>query len=141
RALEASREPIATLIEEQRLEDLPGIGVALRMQIEELHRTGTSELLESLRAGLPAGALEIAQVGVGLHAIRTLHDELGIKSIDELERAAREGRLREANGFGPKKEAKILEAVAKYRAGGSKILLADGLRLAAELEREIGEVV
>jgi DNA polymerase (family 10) len=139
RALEAMRRPVGELIDEGGLLELPGIGVALARQIEELFRTGKSELLESLRGGLPSGVLELSQVGgIGLHALRMLHDELGIATIDDLRKAAEEGRLREAKGFGEKKEKKILEAIEKYETRGPTIMLADGLRLASELEHEIG---
>lgn len=138
RALEATREPVGALVGEGRLLELPGIGVALARQIEELFRTGKSELLESLRGGLPSGVLELSQVGgIGLHALRTLHEELGIATIEDLRKAAEQGRLREAKGFGPKKEKKILEAITKYEAKGPTIMLADGLRLASELESEL----
>jgi DNA polymerase (family 10) len=138
RALEATHRPLGELIDEGSLIDLPGIGVALTRQIEELFRTGRSELLESLREGLPSGVLELAQVGgIGLHALRTLHEELGIATIDDLRKAAEEGRLREVKGFGEKKEKKVLEALGKYEARGPTVMLADGLRLAAELEAEI----
>lgn len=138
RALEATREPVGALVDSGRLLELPGIGVALAKQIEELHRTGKSDLLESLRAGLPSGVLELSQVGgIGLHALRTLKDELGIATIDDLRKAAEEGRLREAKGFGEKKEKKILAAIAKYETRGPTIMLADGLRLAAELQDEM----
>lgn len=144
RALEASREPVSTLVEEGRLMDLPGIGVALARQIEELHRTGRSELLESLRKGLPSGVLELAQVGgIGLHALRVLHEELGVATIDDLRKAAEEGRLRAVKGFGAKKEAKLLEAIGKYESHDARhpsILLAEGLRLAESLEDELSEL-
>ncbi len=144
RALEASREPLTALVEEERLTDLPGIGVALARQIEELHRTGRSELLESLRKGLPSGVLELAQVGgIGLHALRVLHEELGIATVGDLRKAAEEGRLREVKGFGAKKEAKVLEAIRKYEAHDAarpSILLAEGLRLAESLEDELAEL-
>lgn len=138
RALEATRRPVGELIAEGGLLELPGIGVALARQIEELFRTGKSELLESLRGGLPSGVLELSQVGgIGLHALRTLSEELGIATIDDLRKAAEEGRLREAKGFGEKKEKKVLEAIKKYETRGPTIMLADGLRLASELEHEI----
>ena len=138
RALEASREPIARLIEERRLVELPGIGAALAGQIEELHRSGRSELLDSLRAGVPSGVIELSQVGgIGLHALRVLHEQLGIATIDDLRKAAEEGRLRGATGVGAKKEQKILAAITKYEAKGPTLLLADGLRLAEQLESEI----
>lgn len=138
RALEATRRPIGELIAENALIELPGIGVALAKQIEELYRTGKSELLESLRSGLPSGVLELSQVaGIGLHALQTLHEELGIATIDDLRKAAEEGRLREAKGFGEKKEKKVLAAIAKYETRGPTIMLADGLRMAEELESEV----
>ena len=138
RALEATRRPLGELIAENALIELPGIGVALAKQIEELHRTGESELLESLRSGLPSGVLEMSQVaGIGLHALQTLHEELGISTIDDLRKAAEEGRLREAKGFGEKKEKKVLAAIAKYETRGPTIMLADGLRMAEELESEV----
>ena len=96
RALEASRVPVATLIAEDRLEELPGIGAALAKQIAELAKTGRSSLLDSLREGLPAGVLELSQVGIGLHAVKALHEELGIATIEDLKRAAESGRLQGA---------------------------------------------
>jgi DNA polymerase (family 10) len=138
RALEGTRRPIGDLIAENALIELPGIGVALAKQIEELFRSGKSELLESLRGGLPSGVLELSQVaGIGLHALQTLHQELGIATIDDLRKAAEEGRLREAKGFGEKKEKKVLEAIKKYETRGPTIMLADGLLLAEEMESEL----
>ena len=48
--LEASRADLGSLVGEGRLTDLPGIGTALARVIEQLHQTGTSELLETQRA-------------------------------------------------------------------------------------------
>ncbi|MDP9000901.1 MAG: DNA polymerase/3'-5' exonuclease PolX [Myxococcota bacterium] len=138
RALESSSESLERLVEQDRLTELPGIGVALAHEIEELFRSGRSALLDSLRKGLPSGVLELSQVaGIGLHALRILHDELGISSVAELREAAEAGRLRAATGFGPKKEQKILEAIVRYESQGPTLLLADGLRLADQLELEI----
>ena len=141
RTLEASREPIAQLVETNRLVELPGIGVALAKQIEELLRSGRSELLESLREGLPSGVLELAQVsGIGLHSLRSLHEELGIATLDDLRAAAEQGRLRAVKGFGEKKEQKLLAAIARYETRGPTLLLADGLRIAAQMEAAIAEL-
>jgi DNA polymerase (family 10) len=114
RALEASREPVEKLIREGRLTELPGVGAALSSQIAELHQTGRSELLESLRAGLPSGVLELSQIaGIGLHALRLLSRDLGISTVEDLREAAASGRLRDVSGFGPKREARILEGIRR----------------------------
>jgi len=141
RAIEATREPLGKLIEEKRLIDIPGIGHALARQIEELYTTGRSELLESLQKGLPSAVVELSQIaGIGLHALRTLHEELGIGTLDDLRRAAEEGRLRTVKGFGEKKEKKLLESIEKYEHYEAKrpsILLAEGLSLADSLIDEL----
>lgn len=138
RALEASKVPIDRLVDEGLLPSLPGVGVALAHQIEELHRTGGSELLTSLREGLPSAVLELARVpGIGLHALKRLHDELGIQTIEDLKQAARDGRLRAVSGFGERRAEKILEAIERYETAVPKVLLADGLRLASSLSDEL----
>ena len=141
RALEDAREPIADLVSQQRLAELPGIGASLAHQIEELHRTGGSELLRTLRAGLPSGVLELGQVpGIGLHALRTLSRDLGISTIAELREAAAAGRLRDVAGFGAKREARILQGIQRYETTAPELLLSDGLRLATTILREIEEI-
>jgi histidinol phosphatase-like PHP family hydrolase len=60
RALESSKIPLETLVTEQKLEELRGIGKALAKTIEELYRTGTTELLESLRAGTHKERIEVS---------------------------------------------------------------------------------
>ena len=111
------------LVEHDRLTELPGIGVALARQIEELFRTEQSELLASLREGLPSGVLELSQVdGVGLHALRTLHEDLGIASIEPTLPVAKSG-LQVGDEFvqvGPVKarqRADIQRFVAALRPG------------------------
>lgn len=139
-ALAASKTPVDELVASRRLTDLPGIGVALATQIEEIHRTGASELLTSLRAGLPSGVLELAQLpGIGLHALETLHTELGVGSLADLRAAAEAGKLRALKGFGEKSEAKILAAIAKYETTTPKLLLGEGHRLAWSLIDELAE--
>lgn len=140
-ALEAAKEPVEALVASRRLTDLPGIGVALASQIEEIHRTGASELLASLRAGLPSGVLELAQLpGVGLHALETLHAELGVGSLADLRAAAEAGKLRTLKGFGEKSEAKILAAIAKYETSTPMLLLGEGHRLAWSLIDDLADV-
>jgi DNA polymerase (family 10) len=59
----AELEPgLASLIRENRLTAISGIGSAIAAQIKELDRTGTSRMLEQLRSELPREALELATV-------------------------------------------------------------------------------
>ena len=85
----AELEPsLASLIKENRLTAISGIGSAIASQIKELDRTGTSRMLEQLRSELPRGALELATVpGLSLKKIQQLQDALGISSVVELKLA------------------------------------------------------
>src|SRR4051794_15068549 len=67
RALEQfAAEDLERLVADQRLTDIRGIGEALAGVIAELLATGTCKLLDELRAELPPGVMELAQLpGVG----------------------------------------------------------------------------
>jgi len=54
-----------------------------------------------------------------------LSKELGITNIEELEKAAREHRIRELKGFGPKKEENILRAISEYKSRSTRFLLGE----------------
>ncbi|HYG68766.1 MAG TPA: helix-hairpin-helix domain-containing protein, partial [Anaeromyxobacteraceae bacterium] len=107
-----------------------GVGEALAKKIETLHRTGTLELLERLRASHPPGLVALAQIpDVGPKKAAALHAALGISSVAELEAACRAGRVRGVKGFGERTEAKILEGIARMRSRGQRVLLAEALEV------------
>jgi DNA polymerase (family 10) len=104
-------DSINSLIRENRLRTISGIGEAIARQIEGLHQTGRSWLLERLRSELPRGAMELATVpGLSLQKIQRLQDALGISSIAELKAAAERGKISTVKGFGRKTEKKLLDA-------------------------------
>ncbi|HSE23437.1 MAG TPA: PHP domain-containing protein [Pyrinomonadaceae bacterium] len=97
------------LVAEDRLTSVPRIGSALASQIKQLYLTGESSVLNGLREEFPAGIVELSTVpGLSLSKIKTLHDELGISSIAQLEAAADAGELRNVKGFGAKTEERLL---------------------------------
>lgn len=100
------------LIAEDRLTTLPRIGSALASQIKQLYFTGESSVLSGLREEFPTGVVELSAVpGLSLSKIKQLYEELGIKSIAELEAAADAGELRGLKGFGVKTEERLLELI------------------------------
>ncbi|NVJ03818.1 DNA polymerase/3'-5' exonuclease PolX [Myxococcus sp. AM001] len=128
-------QELGPLVAEGRLESLPGIGAALAEKITELVTTGRLGYLEELRAQFPSGLLELTQLpDVGPKKVATLWRELQVSSIEALERACREGRVRQLRGFGAKSEAKMLEGIAVYRrARGERKLLGEVLPVATAL--------
>jgi DNA polymerase (family 10) len=102
-------EPIETLIVQNRLRDIPGVGEAIADVIKKLYRTGTHPSLEKMRADVPASVLEMLTIpGLRPEKVMKLHRELGIDTIDELEAAAKQDRLKAIKGFGPALQRKIL---------------------------------
>jgi DNA polymerase (family 10) len=109
--------PIETVWREGELASVPGIGRVLTAKIDELMRTGRLEAYERLRAQVPAGVVAMLQVpGVGPKRAALIWRQLGITSIDGLERAAREGLLRDLPGIGGGTEQRVLAGIAELRA-------------------------
>src|SRR5438552_6461963 len=99
------------------LSELSGVGKAIDQKVTELVQTGKLEYLEDLRREFPHGALDLVQIpGLGPRKAATLIRELDVSTLDELEKAAREGRVRGLKGFGEKTEQAILEGIVKVRA-------------------------
>lgn len=118
---------------------LQGVGPATLAVLRDLIETGESRYLEQLRRTTPQGLLEMLRIpGLGAAKIFQLHQTLGIESIEELERAARDGRLATLPRWGAKTAAKILDGIAFMRETGTQTLypraLAEGRRLLALVE-------
>ncbi len=102
------------------LSELPGIGKDLAGKIAEIVRTAKFPLLESLKRKLPGDLVEIAGIpGLGPKRVKLLFTRARVRTLEDLRRAARSGRLRRLEGFGPKVEQNILAALAK-RVGTEK---------------------
>lgn len=106
------------------LDALPGIGADLAAKIAEIVATGSCTLLARLRQELPSGITELLKVpGLGPKRVRALHHELGVQTIEQLHRAARDGRVQAIPGFGPKTQQAILDASAARLHEERRVLL------------------
>ncbi len=95
------------------LTDLEGIGTDLATKIGTLLDTGCLPLLTELEKEVPAVVFELMRVpGLGPKKVKLLVGELGIDSLDALERACRDGRVKDVKGFGAKTQAAILDNIA-----------------------------
>ncbi|QYJ16713.1 DNA polymerase/3'-5' exonuclease PolX [Rubrobacter xylanophilus DSM 9941] len=123
--------------EGEDLTRLPGIGEDLAGKIREIVRTGTLRQTEELRERVPPGLRSLLGVpGLGPRRVRELHRRLGITSAAELERAAREGKVRRLPGFGEKTERNILEALSRGEAP-RRLRLASAEPAARALEKHL----
>ncbi|GLQ79595.1 DNA polymerase/3'-5' exonuclease PolX [Mesorhizobium huakuii] len=104
------------LAEGRPLSDLPSIGEDLAGKIEEFVNTGHLQALEEVEARTPSTLAALTAIpGLGPKRVHTLHEALGIKSLDDLAKAAKTGKIRDLPRFSAAAEAKILDEIGKHR--------------------------
>ena len=109
-------EQVADLVREGRLTRAPASARPSPRRSRRWWRRAESATWRSLRQAVPPGVLDLTRVpGLGARTAMLLYRRLGIDSLEALELAAREGRLRDLPGFGPRKESALLVAVAQAR--------------------------
>ena len=107
------------------LTDIPGIGEDLAKKIDEILETGKCEFLERLRKEVPPAVTQLLKIpGLGPKRVKTLWHDLDIQTLDQLLRAAKDGRIRELHGFGEKTEQHILEAAQVHLSQAHRFKLA-----------------
>jgi len=141
RAIENIDGDIAALLASGELLQTPGIGKSVASIIQEVIDTGESRYLEQLRTQYPPGIFDLLRVpGLGLTKIGLMHEKLGIGSLDDLEDAARAGKLAKLPGFGAKTEAKILDGIEKARRRESHFLLPTGLEIGERIRERLAAI-
>jgi DNA polymerase (family 10) len=94
------------------LRELPGIGDDLAAKIREIVETGKSAFLDRLQKQVPPAVTELLRIpGLGPKRVRALYEDLDVQSLEQLLRAASDGRVRTLPGFGRKLEERIVDAV------------------------------
>jgi DNA polymerase (family 10) len=126
---------IATLLESGTdLADLPGIGEAIAGKIQTIVETGRLPQLEEVQARTPAALSDLMKIeGLGPKRVKTLYKNLKIRTIEDLERAARSGRIRELEGFGKKTEELILKRAERFQGAERRMGLPEAEEIAEAL--------
>lgn len=146
RALESLEEDLGTVIADNRLGEVKGIGKALVEKITALYETGELEYYDKLKASVPESMIELLQIpNLGPKKIKKLHDVLGIDSIEKLKAACEQGKVSELDGFGAKTEQKLLSGIENriayavrhhwWEANVIAEPIVEGLRALPEVER------
>ncbi len=113
---------------------IPGIGKDLAAKIAELIESGTCRYHQELLREFPPTILDLLRLqGVGPKTVALLYKGLEIRTLEDLELAAREGRIRVLKGMGAKKEALILTALEERQRFAGRRLMADAYDTAAPL--------
>ena len=116
------------------LTHLPGIGNDLARKINEIVSTGQCSLLDRLHRELPPAITELLKIpGLGPKRVKTLYHDLDVQTVEQLLRAAQDGRIRALPGFGEKTEQNILQAVQAHAMQNRRFKLATAAQYAETL--------
>jgi DNA polymerase (family 10) len=115
RTVDGLSQSATEMIEEGRdLSKLSGIGKDLARKIREIIEDGQLGLLEELKSEMPVELSDLMQLsGLGAKRIAALYKELDVTTLDDLEQAAKDGRIGELEGFGQKTQESILEEIER----------------------------
>jgi DNA polymerase (family 10) len=127
-------------LDEVGLREIPGIGKDLAARILEIGQTGDTEFHRDLVGEFPPTILDLLHLqGVGPKTVATLYRDLGIRTLDDLELAAHDGRIRALKGMGAKKEALILKALDERKRFAGRHLLSHAHDASAAFQEYLRE--
>jgi DNA polymerase (family 10) len=137
-AIESMSRPVEEVTAEGKLREIPGVGEAIAEKVEEIVETGRLEYHQKLKKSLPIKVDELLGIeGVGPKKVKLFYKKLGVKSLKDLERAAKKERLRELPGMGEKSEQHILESIEFAKSTGERMLLGYILPVAEEIKERM----
>lgn len=134
-------KPLATMVEEgEDLTELPGIGKNVAAHVVELLDTGIIGRLEEVEAEIPRTLAELVALdGVGPKKAKKLFDDLGVKTVDDLEAELDAGRVQELEGFGVRSAEKIRVSITEHRQHTGRFRIDEVEKLIAGLLDHVRE--
>ena len=142
-SIEAMEEDIDDLYRREGnkgIENIPGVGINIAQRIEEYIKTGKISYYEELKKGMPVDLEDLLSVeGIGPKSIRDLYLYRKIKSLNDLETAAKNGKLRDIPNFGLKTEINIIEAINFLKRDQGRSLIGTILPIVEMMCREMRE--
>ncbi len=141
-------EDLSTNIEElyksegiKGLMSIPSIGKAIASKIEEFINTNEIQYYNQLKSGLSLDINEFLELkGIGPKTLKLIYDKIGIKNLEELEKAAIEGKIRDIPGFSQKKEESILKKIKNYKDSKGRFLIGEIYPYVKRIEKYLSEI-
>ncbi len=126
---------------DKKVTDIPGIGKGLAFVLAEICQRGSFERRDQLLEKYPASTLELLKIqGLGPKSIALLYEHHGVRTVDDLEKLCREGKLRELPRMGVKLEEKVLRSIESYRKRAGRFLLSFTRAIANELTAQFASL-
>ena len=123
-AVEHASSELKDLWDDGKLKEVPGIGESIASHLDELFRTGKSGHFEEVMKGLPREMFDLMEVpGIGAKTAYKLVTKIGIKSLEELEKAGKKGKIAELEGFGEESQSDILRSIEETKGRTKRHIL------------------
>jgi len=140
--IESLGKDIEEIYEDDELKNIPGIGESTAEEIKEYLDTGKVQRLEKLKTDMPVDLRSLSAVEtIGPKKIKVLYQQLGVSNLDDLEQAAKQGKIQDLEGFGKKTEENILANISFAREKVQRFLLGYVLPEAKEIIQELTDQV
>jgi DNA polymerase (family 10) len=108
----------------EKLKALPGIGDRMVEHLNEILETGDYALRKKLLKKYPATILDLLQLqSLGPKKAALLWKKFKAGTVADVEKLAKEGKLRDVEGFGEKSEQNILKAVEAFKRSSGRFHL------------------
>src|ERR1700739_607279 len=107
-----------------KLEELPGIGERMVEHLQEIVKTGDYSLRKKLLKKYPESILDLLDLqSLGPKKVAFLWSNFKAGTVADVEKLAREGKLRDLPGFGEKSEQNILKALEVFKKSTGRFLI------------------
>ena len=123
------------------LKKVPGIGESLAEKIREYLETGHIKYYDDLRQKFPVDIFQLTQVeGIGPKTVKKLYQSLGVKNLDDLDKVARQHKIKLLAGFGEQSEQNILRDIAIFQKQHRRFLLGKIFPIAQSIKERLEQL-
>ena len=141
RLIEGLPRPAEELLARGELDRVRGIGPGTVHRVKQMLRTHSCDDLDELRRKVPAGLREMVKIkGIGATTVRNIHNRLGVATIEQLEHAAKIGKIEAIPRMGSGTAHKILAGIEAYRARRGKVALIDAQRVGRRIADSLAQL-
>ncbi len=117
-----------------KLMELPGIGEGMADHIAEILKTGDYSLRAKLLKKYPQTILQLLELqSLGPKKVAFLWKTFRAGSVEHVEKLARDGKLRDLEGFGEKSEENILKAIEVFKKSAGRFRIDVAEEIAGKL--------
>ena len=136
RTIENLSEDIEEVYEKGELDNLPAVGKSIAEKIREFLEKGKLKYYEQLKKEVGVDIEQLLKIPtLGPKRIKLLSQKLKIRTIADLEKAVKNGKIRTIPGFGEESEKHILHGIELLKSHPLRFTYAQALLMVQEMTK------